>query len=364
MSNCVSPQINFQEVKEQWIPENLRLQRTATDGMKVRSLANNSRRLCGGFFVLNGYGNAATLGFCYEAHDKNYGITVAHLADYVDADGNVVHVGEVGDKLYAFDSDEPDASGVHTRVEIGTIVSIDRASDSMLFEVRPEVYIQPRVLNVSRGQNATFPEEAISIPPSPGQNGSSSTLFTTLAGFGAQRRGALGRVVGQISSTEANSGILEDDLCIQSFDPNDESHASGKVQLTHGGDCGMFFLDVYANLWGMHHVLRYRGSTREYTSCCVPIKNILEAPSHKEFFPHKDGAVLQSSPRIIRAYSLKEISQPALDDGCVVLNKPLTFKTKTKEIARYHQEYTYSHQPKLVKTKIVPLAPFGGNKEV
>ncbi|CAB9531210.1 expressed unknown protein [Seminavis robusta] len=358
MSNCASPQINFQQVKEQW--------RTATNGMKVRSLANNSRRLCGGFFVLNEHGNAATLGFCYEAYHKNYGITVAHLADYVDADGNVVRVGQVGGKLYAFDSDEPDANGVHAQVEIGTIVSIDRATDSMLFEVRPEVRIEPRVLNVSRGQNATFPEEAISIPPSPGQNGSSSTLFTTLAGFGAQRRRALGRVVGQISSTEANSGILEEDLCIQSFDPNDdndESHASGKVPLTDGGDCGMFLLDVYANLWGMHHVLRYKGSTREYTSCCVPIKNILEAPSHKEFFPqHKDSALLQSSPRIIRSSSLKENSQPALDDDCVVLNKPLTFKTKTKELAPYHQDY--SHQPKLAKTKIVPLAPFGGNKAV
>lgn len=364
MSKCASPQVNFQQVKEQWSPENLRLHRTATNGMKVRSLANNSRRLCGGFFVLNEHGNAATLGFCYEAYHKNYGITVAHLADYVDADGNVVRVGEVGDKLYAFDSDEPDASGVHAQVEIGTIVSIDRATDSMLFEVRPEVRIEPRVLNVSRGQNATFPEEAISIPPSPGQNGSSSTLFTTLAGSGAQRRGALGRVVGQISSTEANIGILEEDLCIQSCDPNDESHASGKVPLTDAGDRGMFLLDVYANLWGMHHVLRYKGSIREYTSCCVPIKNILEAPSHKEFFPHKDSALLQSSPRTIRSSSLKENSQPALDDDCVVLNKPLTFKTKTKELAPYHQEYTYSHQPKLVKTKIVPLAPFGGNKAV
>ena len=107
--------------------------------MKVWSLANNSLRLCGGFFVLNEHGNAVTLGFCSGVYHKNYGITVAHLADSVNADGNVVHVGEVGDKLYAFDADELDASGVHAQVQIGTIVSIDRATDSMLFENCPEV---------------------------------------------------------------------------------------------------------------------------------------------------------------------------------------------------------------------------------
>ena len=91
----------------------------------------------------------------------------------------------------------------------------------------------------------------------------------------------------------------------------------------------MFLLDAYANLWGMHHVLRYKGSTRQYTSYCVPIKNIMEAPSHKEFFPHKDSALLQSSPRMIRSSSIKVNSQPELDDDCVILNKPLTFKTNS-----------------------------------
>jgi len=42
----------------------------------------------------------------------------------------------------------------------------------------------------------------------------------------------------------------------------------------------------------------------------------------------------------------------------------LIFKTKTKELSPFHQEYVYSHQPKIVKTKTVPLTAFHGNNEM
>jgi hypothetical protein len=359
MANYTSPQLNIQQLENEWSPEDTRIQRTAANGMKVRSLDNNSRKLRGGFFLLNRHGNAVTLSFCYVADNKNFGLTVAHLADYIDEDGTVIRVGQLGDKLFAFDSDAPNANNVYAQVEIGKIVSIDRDTDSLIFEVRNGILFEPLALDVSRGQAATMSEAAISVPADP--NGSTSTLLTTLAGFGAQRRGTVGRVVGQVGSNEATVVMLEDDLCIQSFVPSGQAHANGRKQLTDGGDCGMIFLDVYAKPWGMHHVLYYQGSSREYTSCCVPFHKILE--SHQNYFPHNDSVVHQGSPLIHRSSSTKENDQTGVGD-CIILDKPLIFKTETKELSPFHQDHFYSHQPKIVKAETVPLSTFHGNKEM
>ena len=305
ITSAASPQINLQHVKASWSPEDLRIQRTAAIGYKVYSLDNNSRKLVGGIFILNSYGNAATLGFCYETNGKKFGITVSHLADHIDDINVVVHVGQVGEKLFAFDSDAPQANSEYAKVEIGTIVSIDRSTDSIIFEVRAEIHIEPRVVQVSKAQTATIPEEAISIPPSINVP-SSSQFFTTVVGFGAQRRGTTGRVVSQIGSSEAAKPILEEDLCIQSFDPSGQAQTNGQNPLTDNGDCGMLLLDIYAKPWCMHHVLFYQGSCREYTSCGVPFNKILESEFHYDFLPHKDIAVQQSSPTISRSSSQKE----------------------------------------------------------
>ena len=333
----------------------------AAKGYKVYSLVNNSRKLVGGIFILNSHGNAATLGFCYETNGKKFGITVAHLADHVDDNNVVLHVGQVGEKLFVFDSDAPQANSEYAKVEIGTIVSIDRSTDSMIFEVRAEIHIEPRVVQVGKGQTATISEEAISIPLSTNVP-TSSQLFTTVVGFGAQRRGTTGRVVSQIGSSEAAEPILEEDLCIQSFDPNGQGQANEQNPLTDNGDCGMLLLDIYAKPWCMCHVLFYQGSCREYTSCGVPFNKILQSEFHYDFLPHKDIVVQQSSPTINRSSSQKEnyeYSAPARRDY-EVLSTPLTFKTQTKELRPYRPKIQVIRQPIIVKTKTVPLAPYSG----
>lgn len=148
--------------------------------------------------------------------------------------------------------------------------------------------------------------------------------------------------------------ILEDDLCIQSFDPSGQGQDDGRKQLTNGGDCGMIFLDVYAKSWGMHRVLYYQGSSREYTSCCVPFHKILESRHHHDYFPHNDSVIRQASPLIHRNSSAKDNDQPVVGHY-TILNKPLMFKTEAKELSPFRQELVYSHQPKIVKTKTVPL---------
>jgi hypothetical protein len=100
----------------------------------------------------------------------------------------------------------------------------------------------------------------------------------------------------------------------------------------------MIFLDVYAKPWAMHHVVYYQGSSREYTSCCVPFHKILESRHHQDYFPHNDSVIRQVSPLIHRSSSTKENGQPAVGD-CNILDKPLIFKTKTKELSPFHQGY-------------------------
>jgi hypothetical protein len=176
----------------------------------------------------------------------------------------------------------------------------------LIFEVRNEIKIEPLMLDVSRGQSATLSEAAISVPAD--SKDSSSTLFPTLAGFGTQRRGTVGRVVRKIGSEEAAAMrvILEYDLCIQAFDPSGQAQVDGRKQLTEGGDCGMIFLDEYAMPWGMHHVLYYQGDSREYASCCVPFHKILDSEHHRDFFPRNDSVIHQSSQQgYVRTHTTK-----------------------------------------------------------
>jgi hypothetical protein len=153
--------------------------------------------------------------------------------------------------------------------------------------------------------------------------------------------------------------ILKDDLCIQSFDPRGQAQVDGRKQLTEGGDCGTIFLDEYAKPWGMHQVLYYQGESREFTSCCVPLHKILDSEHHRDFFPHNDSVIHWSSPLVRRSSSAKENGESVVCNY-TILDKPLLFNCKTKEISPYHQGIVVIHQPKIFTTKTVPLTPFRG----
>jgi hypothetical protein len=107
MVDFTSPQLNIQYLEEEWsTPEDTRLRRTSpAKGMKVRRFDNNRRKLRGGYFLLNGQGNAVTLSVCYVGTDnKKFGLTVAHLADYTDEEGTAVRVAFHSTRFWSLDT--------------------------------------------------------------------------------------------------------------------------------------------------------------------------------------------------------------------------------------------------------------------
>ncbi|CAB9502321.1 expressed unknown protein [Seminavis robusta] len=189
--STLTPQrfLDVDALQTEWSPKEERIARSQSGGMKVRSLDGNKRRLRGGDFVLNKWDAAATIGFCFKdkTTKKKYGITVAHLADHCHSQtGAVLQEGRVGDKLYVFLSDEPDdTTGEYEKAELGKIVSLERSTDSMVFEVEGNIEVESYVLHPCLGL-----QTRISLGPF-----EMGGIGTTLVGFGAQRRGTLGRIM-------------------------------------------------------------------------------------------------------------------------------------------------------------------------
>merc|ERR1712159_758106 len=92
---------------------------------------------------------------------------------------------------------------------------------------------------------------------------------TLLIGFGAQRRGAVGKVSTPCLANKGTSA-LAGDIGITDRD--------GTSKLTDDGDCGAIF--ICENGFGlyMHHVLRNYANGR-YESFGVPLKSIFKAHS-------------------------------------------------------------------------------------
>lgn len=150
------------------------------------------------------------------------------------------------------------------------VVSMDANTDSMVFKLNDEVRIDSLCLPPEAGlQGPLEIPHWDSLPP--------LQLGTTLVGFGAERRGAVGVVVGtwKESINGKKLPILDGDLFMVSGPPD-----SGDKPLTHDGDCGTLFLDEKGIPWCMHHVQMGNKSFG------VPLRAVME--SHSRFF---DGLV-------------------------------------------------------------------------
>jgi hypothetical protein len=154
--------IDVKKLQQEWSPEYVLVARSRSGGLKIRSLNNNSRPLRGGDF----FDEAATVAFCFKKDNKKYGVTIAHLADQCHEETNaVLRPGQVGDKLFAFLSDEPNAAGEHDIVEIGTIVVIEGSTDSMVFEVNDRFHVDPLVLHPYSGMQTRISYPRLSWDP-------------------------------------------------------------------------------------------------------------------------------------------------------------------------------------------------------
>ena len=132
------------EVVNSWSPEDVRKQRddTGHGNMKIRSLNGNTRRLRGGDWITSGPG-FCTLSVAWKEHGgKQYGLTVAHVFTSYNLPR--------GSSVWAVDSDEPlPATGKHRTIKIGSLVSIDFATDSAVFEIFPNIKIDPLAVALS-----------------------------------------------------------------------------------------------------------------------------------------------------------------------------------------------------------------------
>ena len=126
---------------------------------------------------------------------------MAQLADHHDPEtGAMIQEGRVGDKLFIFLEDEP-TTGEYKVIELGSIVSLQRSTDSLVFEVNDNIHVESFVLHPILGLQTRISLGRFSM----------EAAGATLVGYGAQRQGTIGRLEG----TDDDSG----DLSIGPVDP-------------------------------------------------------------------------------------------------------------------------------------------------
>jgi hypothetical protein len=223
---------------------------------RIRGLSDGPLR--GGEFVANVDKNFCTLSFCFaktESDDSGkevttwYGVTAGHLA-------------EKGDSIYVC-TGVLNAQGNPILCKAGQVVSKSAATDSLIFSIKKDDRIE--VMDMLLAENSGLRNDAFNLPDEGGilENG------VLLIGFGAQRRGAVGKVSTPCLAHKGTSA-LAGDIGITDRD--------GTSQLTDDGDCGAIFICESGDGWYMHHVLRTYGDGRN-ESFGVPLKSIFKAHS-------------------------------------------------------------------------------------
>jgi hypothetical protein len=222
MATPTTPQkINVQETQQLWTPN--RNQRFQHGDQKDRS--QNDGPFRGGDFVLDGNGKATTLSFCFEHEEDIFGLTVGHLAS------------GVGDSIFIFSESDPipdptRAGEPHSMsyymFKVGVVVSVSPETDSLVFSIGDHINVE--CLKLAPGAGIGVKDLVL---PVPNNQSTPPPLATDLVGFGAQRRGAHGKVV---SSSETEDGMYSRIGTI--------GIASADGELTDGGDCGTLFLNL------------------------------------------------------------------------------------------------------------------------
>lgn len=235
-SSSPKPLIDIVAVEQQWTRN--RSDRIVAREKKVRSAAAGPVQ--GGDWILNEKGDAATLSFCFEYENQYYGLSVGHLAD-------------IGESIFCFAEDEMEdhpvregAGGFRGKSypmwEIGTVVSKSLATDSLVFEIDYNVSVEiaePKTLAAASGLDSPIDL------PDPTANTPRPEKKSLMIGFGAQRRGAVGKVAIPSLKTNGQYSRVGNIALIHRDDPN--------VQITDAGDCGTIFVGPDGNPCYFHH---------------------------------------------------------------------------------------------------------------
>lgn len=241
--------IDIQAVANSWSPAATRHNRTEN---KVSSLEDGNLR--GGNFVLDGDGNAATLSFALEVDGSVYGLTAGHLAD-------------VDDSIFCFflNSKTPndfDGGSSYEILELGTVVSKNVETDSLIFEIT-NPYMVGSVDLLQLVPQAGLGDRTLRLPqadvhPTPPR------LDTKVVLFGAMRLGEVGLVTDPCKSAPGRVS--------KKGDVGISSDGNGTRPLSAPGDCGTIYVTADGLGLAMHHCLR--GRQAPYVSYGIPLASI------------------------------------------------------------------------------------------
>jgi len=283
---AVTPQkVNIDDAEKSWSPEEVRKGRGKDNTIKIRSLHNNTRALRGGDWLV-AKESCMTLAVAWSAHHgKKYGLTVAH---------GFSHFGRpVGSSIFAFDSDceeipTPDGGKVHKLIKIGTVVSMDMPTDSIVFEIFPHIRIDPLAVALSGDDSQVYKI----VLPKPGAERPQPLPFgKKLVMYGAARRGMIGYRVEAIDRPcDAAATEISTVFATQSYETDADDDArlttAGKTKLTFGGDCGGLYISEDGMAWCMHTSIK--GVPREnpsiWSSHGSMLHDIINSKEHRFFF--------------------------------------------------------------------------------
>ena len=260
--------IDVEAIVKKWTPEESRDKRSKEGKDKVMSTCGGKKKLMGGDFIVNKKGQVSTLAFCFEGpkdspyERKTYGLSTAHLAP------------SRGAPIYAYTSNIADLHNQRPVMLIGHVVHFAPYSDSLIFEFIPGVLVELYTIRTSNETTQKIDLLATwqGSQPLPEEG-------TILLGFGAQRRGTLGKIF--CLSGQSNDYIWKGEYGIVSYDQQ-ELEAIGSKGITHDGDCGMIYVDEYGIARGMHHAASAREDGQCFTSWAVPLERVLR--SHAKYF--------------------------------------------------------------------------------
>jgi hypothetical protein len=282
VSSVQNPRLDIDAVPKKWSPEADRDQRTANDDNKYLPYDAETNFLCGGDFVLNEKGEAATISFLFFGDEgKRYGLTVAHLAPSTG----------MGSLLFTCTKD--------SFIRIGRVKQFSHSTDSLIFELEPDIkadFYKVRLAdNTKHDIDLSTSVNALKTLLS----GKARGDVTLLVGRGAQRRGTNGQYSISTWTYPSTEHILTGDLRMSSIGIDTE----GMKEITHERDCGMIVIDKNGEALSMHHACGEAEVDGNiiYKSFSVPLCRIMKvhAAHFPNFVPEEDDdyLIMTSSPQ-------------------------------------------------------------------
>ena len=336
-------------IKKEWSPVKKRDRRFLKEHRSFKVQHDGTHQpIVGGDWITGAAHEPMTLSFAFngakntEYAGKRYGVTCAHIIPTIYS----TTIPFENSEIYLVTSNRVNARGRLITKRIGTVVSVDRRHDSLIFEFLPNINVDANTIRLSSKTIHKVDFSDGSTLKGIMNEVDNISAGTELIGFGSQRRGFNGMVQGIASKiipcwdSTRHETLNGGDIGIDSFDPRNVE-AKGSKMITHDGDCGMISFNKHGVPLVMHRVLSTYKKDNEpcqYRSWGVPLSCVFRA--HGRYFGFYD-----SSKGIEKRYGLPVLSP-----------KPWN----VVQSARYEFEFLPGEEPKRVNCYPFVKAPSNG----